>query len=199
MLPKLTPLQWVIGLFLLVFYGFVVFALTRDYYLRHPLRPQPVAEVPHQAADAEQRALGQRMQQALGEQQDGPVIDLDTTDAVALGDAADQLFSARRFGEAIPLYQRVLALRPDDVETRNDLGLSLHYQGRGEEAIEVLEQGAQAAPTFQRIWLSLGFVALQNQQLGLAREALTHAQTLDPGTEIGEEATRLLGLMDKSN
>ncbi|NEX17273.1 MAG: hypothetical protein C1943_11715 [Halochromatium sp.] len=197
-MPKLTPLQWLILLILLFFYGFTVFALTRDYYLRHPPQPQrAVQQGPHSLPAAQDQALGQRMRQALGQEDRGPEIDLTSTDPIALGEAADQLFVARRFNEAIPVYQRVLELRPDDAETSNDLGLALHYGGQGQEAIEVLQQGTTAAPGFQRIWLSLGFVALQNNESALAREALDRAQSLEPGTEIADEARRLLGLMDR--
>jgi hypothetical protein len=37
-MPRLTPLQWSLFAVFLIFYGFAVFALTRDYYLRHPPR-----------------------------------------------------------------------------------------------------------------------------------------------------------------
>jgi len=198
MLPKLTPLQWLMLLILLFFYGFAVFAFTRDYYLRHPPRPLgTVQQGPRSLPTARDQALGQRMRQALGQEEPGSEIDLASTDPIALGDAADQLFVARRFNEAIPVYQRVLELRPDDAETSNDLGLALQYVGRSQEAIEVLRQGTTAAPGLQRIWLSLGFVALQNNESALAREALDRAQSLAPGTEIADEARRLLELMDK--
>ncbi len=64
-MPKLSPLHWVAFVFLFVFYGFAVFALTRDYDLRHPVADpqskQCVTDSPeqlHQRADqffAEQR------------------------------------------------------------------------------------------------------------------------------------------------
>ena len=38
-MPKLSPLQWLLLAVFLAFYGFAVFALTRDYYIRHPVRP----------------------------------------------------------------------------------------------------------------------------------------------------------------
>ena len=35
-MPKLSPIQWIIVALFLGFYGFAVFALTRDHYLRNP-------------------------------------------------------------------------------------------------------------------------------------------------------------------
>jgi tetratricopeptide (TPR) repeat protein len=130
MLPRLTALQWLILLIFLFFYGFAVFAVTRDYYLRHPPQTQPAAQVPHQVPDAQASALGERMRQALDDDDSERQIDLSSTDTAALGDAADALFVARRFDDAIPVYRRVLELEPEDAETHNDLGLALHYVGQ---------------------------------------------------------------------
>ena len=123
MLPRLSALQWTLFVAFLAFYGFAVFALTRDYYLRHPLTPGASADAPHQLPaeqQADARALGARMRQALDGAPDGSEIDLGSTDSAALAAAADRLFVARRFDEAIPVYQRVLELEPDDADTRND-------------------------------------------------------------------------------
>lgn len=198
MLPRLTALQWIILFVVFFFYGFSVFALTRDYYLRHPPRSLPNPQHSQQAPNDQNSALGERMRQALsGEPEDAQAqIDISSTDTDALGHAADRLFAARRFVEAIPIYQRVLELQPEDAETHNDLGLALHYVGRAQDAISTLKQGTELAPDFQRIWLSLGFVALQNGEPALARDALQRALALDPDTDIADEATRLLGLMD---
>ncbi|MBK1704882.1 tetratricopeptide repeat protein [Halochromatium glycolicum] len=205
MLPRLSALQWTLFIAFLAFYGFAVFALTRDYYLRHPLTPAAGADAPHQlpaGQQADARALGARMRQALDGAPDGSEIgseiDLGSTDSAALAAAADRLFVARRFDEAIPVYQRVLELEPDDADTRNDLGLALHYTGRSEEAIAMLRKGAKEAPAFQRIWLSLGFVALQAGDIAQARDALERAEAIAPSTEVGREAARLLGVLNEA-
>jgi Flp pilus assembly protein TadD len=119
----------------------------------------------------------------------------DSTDAVLLPQETDRLFAAQRFPEAVTLYRKVLELDPSDAGSRNDLGLALYYAGNPQEGVEVLRAGAEAAPQFQRIWLSLGFVAAQAEQTEQAREALTKAQTLDPDSDVGLEAARLLGLL----
>ncbi len=197
MFPKLTTLQWVLFILLLGFYGFAVFALTRDYYLRHP--PQlSEAQSGRPSAAEQDRQLQERMRQAVGRAEPEPEINLESTDPIALGAVADQLFAAQRFEQAIEVYRRVLALKPDDAETYNDLGLALHYVGRSAEGAEALEQGTRLAPEFQRVWLSLGFVSLQTDQREAARRALARAQALDPESGVGAEARRLLGLIAES-
>jgi Flp pilus assembly protein TadD len=197
MLPKLTPLQWLVVLIGLFFYGFAVFALTRDYYLRHPPRPAAPQTAAHGTADRDTAALGQRMRAALGAGDAGAPVAVDTSDPAALARTADQLFVARRFRDAIPLYRRLLELTPDDVDAQNDLGLALHYAGETAAALEVLTAGAAAAPEQQRIQLSLGFVSLQAGDAATARAALERARALSPDSDIGREAARLLGLLDE--
>jgi tetratricopeptide (TPR) repeat protein len=201
MFPKLTALQWAVFLSFLFFYGFAVFAVTRDIYLRHPVAAvndaAAAAGTPHPKA-AETAALGQRMQQALDSAESAPV-DLESVDVLALGEAADQLFLARRFNASIPIYQRIVELVPEQADARNDLGLALHYSGRTEEGLDVLQAGAEMAPSFQRIWLSLGFVALQTGKLDRAERALNQALAIQSDNDIGQEAARLLGLLNQQS
>ncbi|MBK1733427.1 tetratricopeptide repeat protein [Thiococcus pfennigii] len=192
-MPTLRPWQWILVAVFLIFYGFAVFALTRDYYLRQP--QAPVAEAAAPASAQAQAQAGPRTW--LQEQMQGPAPDLDAAlregDPARLGQLADDLFTAGHHGEAVPLYRRLLELTPDDVETYNDLGLALHYSGQTAEALDVLGQGAARDAGHQRIWLSLGFVRAVSGDTAGAREALERARALAPTTPVGEEAERLLG------
>jgi Flp pilus assembly protein TadD len=192
MLPKLTPLQWLIALVFLFFYGFAVFAVTRDYYLRHPPLPPTPQAAAHGGGDTDMAALGQRMRAALGAGASAPTPTLDTSDPAALAQAADRLFASQRFADAIPIYRQLLALKPGDADAQNDLGLALHYSGDTPAALAVLRPAAAAAPQQQRIQLTLGFVALQAGETETARQALSRARELAPESDVGREAARLL-------
>jgi tetratricopeptide (TPR) repeat protein len=114
---------------------------------------------------------------------------------VPAGDPAfqgDFLFAQSRFREAIPLYQKAVEANPKDVDSQNDLGLSLHYAGRSEEALKALRKGTETDPRYQRIWLTLGFVALQRNRLEEARGALNQAISIDPASGIADEARKFL-------
>jgi Flp pilus assembly protein TadD len=187
-MPRLSPLHWFILVVFLGFYGFAVFALTRDYYLRNP--PQPTAVQAQSGQAAPRTWIQDEMQGARGS-----LTPLTATDIPALGRQADTLFGMRRYGEAIPYYRRILELDASNVDATNDLGLALHYIGQGATAMQVLAQGAEGAPDFQRIWLTLGFVRAQNGDIAGARAALEHAQGLGADSEIGKEATRLLAAL----
>jgi len=189
-MPRLTPLQWLIALIFLAFYGFAVFAVTRDYYVRHPIRPPaPAPAAPH-GLSGSQRSFG--IGSALEAVNPIP-SSIEESDPRLLEKKADSLFAERRYLEAIPLYRRVLELAPGDMGASNDLGLALHYGGDTTGALEVLRRASAAAPTFQRIWLTLGFVTLQSGDSAGAREILVRARDLGPDDPIGQEASRLLG------
>lgn len=51
------------------------------------------------------------------------------TNPILLNQNADELFSQKRYGEAIPLYRRVIELDPEDLDAYNNLGLALALQG----------------------------------------------------------------------
>jgi tetratricopeptide (TPR) repeat protein len=105
---------------------------------------------------------------------------------------AGEYFTKKQYDKAAELYERLLVLGPNNVETYNNLGLTLHYIGRSNEALRRLNEGVAIDPAHQRIWLTLGFV---NSQLGnteQARAALNTAADLNAANEIGKSAIKML-------
>ncbi|WP_295886996.1 tetratricopeptide repeat protein [uncultured Thiohalocapsa sp.] len=198
MFPKLTPLQWLVVVLGLFFYGFTVFAVTRDYYLRHPPKPAVTRTAPGATPQPDVTQLGEQMRAALDGSDAAATAAAASDDPAVLAREADRLFRAQRFAAAVPLYQRLTALAPGDVDAQNDLGLALHYAGDTQAGLDVLRQATAAAPQAQRVHLSLGFVAMQAGALDTARQALTHARDLAPESDVGAEAARLLGLLDQA-
>ena len=197
-MPRLTPLQWLLFAAFLAFYGFAVFALTRDYYLRYPPRPLTSAasgtQAGHGTPGAAPPTFIQREVAGLG----APAVPLTSQDPAQLNDAGDRLFGQKRYAEAIPYYRRALELDPADVDASNDLGLALYYSGQSAAALETLRAGTQRAPDFQRIWLTLGFVSAGAGDQAGARAALEQARALGPDNAIGQEAKRQLDRLSGS-
>jgi tetratricopeptide (TPR) repeat protein len=195
-MPKLSPIQWLVFVVFLAFYGFAVFALTRDHYLRNPapvVAASPATRSPHGLPKPQQpRTWIQDAMQPGGGAVPAVVTE---TNPVLLNQNADQLFSQKRYGAAIPLYRRVIELDPADVDAYNDLGLALHYSGQTDAGLDMLRAGTAKDPGFQRIWLTLGFVSSQSGDAAGARTALEKARELDPDNSIGQEAARMLGLI----
>jgi Flp pilus assembly protein TadD len=188
-MPKLTVTQWIFVAAFQVLYGLVVFAVTRDYYER-VAAPRASAAVPHAVPAAPPAATPQS---AL------PPVAMEAVqdDPVALARLGDVHFRQGQHETAIPLYWRAIELAPDDVDSFNDLGLSLHYAGRSDEAVGVLEEGVQRGPDYPRIWLTLGFVQLHRGERQAAAEALVRARDLGSETGVGEEARRLLAELER--
>jgi len=113
-------------------------------------------------------------------------------DPVEMSRKADEFFANKQYARAAELYERLLVFSPNNAEIHNNLGLTLHYLGRSNEALRRLNAGVAADPTHQRIWLTLGFV---NSQLGnteQARSALTTATQVGTNESIRESAMKML-------
>ncbi len=192
-MPKLSPIQWLIVAALQVFYGFAVFALTRDYYQHRVTQAAPTASLSRTASPHTGQASGTRgsitQQFDAGSAIPESVVQKDPALLAKLG---DERFQQRQYQEAIGIYRQVLAMRSDDVDTHNDLGLALYYSGQPGQALAVLKQGAEQDPGFQRIWLTLGFVQMHTAERPEARFALQEAIKLGAGNKIAQEAERLL-------
>jgi tetratricopeptide (TPR) repeat protein len=97
-------------------------------------------------------------------------------------------FNARH-DDAIPEYQRALAIDPELHEARFLYGRMLHYKGGHAKAISELRKvldapRAKTAAWYPEVWLNIG-VALQAQgKYEEAIESLRHATDLDP--KLGE-------------
>jgi len=114
-----------------------------------------------------------------------------------LSDIGDTYFENQNFEQAVIVYEKILKLDPNDVDTYNDLGLAYLYTGKAEKAIETIKKGAGMAPTYQRIWLTQGYILLSLKKQEEAKQALEKAVELDTGTSIAKEANRMLGLIKK--
>jgi predicted Zn-dependent protease len=171
----------------LTVFGLTVFAITRHFYLadaekvgsgapRHSTTPLPVQSEESELANLISAFPGTAA----------------VNDPAELSFRADEAFSNQQFGQAAELYERLLMADPDDVDTYNNLGLTLHYLGRSTEALNVLNEGVTIEPGYQRIWLTLGFVNTQVGELDQARSALTTAVQMGADTDIGQSAAHML-------
>jgi len=85
-----------------------------------------------------------------------------------------------------------LATGQNDVDTYNNLGITLHYLGRSTEALDILNKGVAVDSNHQRIWLTLGFVNKQLGDIEQARRALTTSVQLGADTDVGKSAAKML-------
>ena len=172
-----------------VFFAYAVFAITRDYYevdvQEKTSRPSSIVQStpvwPNSISEAE---IDRLSLPGLG--------DLSSQDPLEIYKRANEFFANKQYNKAAEYYERLLAFSPNDAEIHNNLGITLHYLGRSNEALERLHKGVAVDPNHQRTWLTLGYV---NSQLGNteeARSALTNATQIGSDESIKRSALQML-------
>jgi len=186
--PRRGGPGWLLTLALVVLTGVIVFAFTREMYVGNTEKVSVAGgnmAVPS-AASPDQLVVNTAMLESLLS------IDSQQKDPATMSLLANQYFDNRQYEEAADLYGQLSALDPTNVDLLNNLGLTLQYINRSEEALEVLTRGANLDPNNQRIWLTLGFVNKSTGDADAARSALQAAERIDPGSDVGKSATKML-------
>ena len=172
-----------------VVFSLVVFAITRQYYIQDSDKvsidpteiKQPLAARPDRTAETNPTLINSSTFSLLT-----------IKDPEEISRQADEFFANQQYDRAADLYARLLALGRDNVDTYNNLGITLHYIGRSAEALSKLNEGVAVDPKHQRIWLTLGFVNSQLGNIEQARTALTTAVKISADNEIGQSAVKML-------
>ena len=180
---------WTLLLVFQVFFGLAVFAFTREYYLQDAGTAPGHSQIVSPAAPAWSRGITPTDISRLSSP---GLVESAPSDPAEIYRRAEEFFAARQYDRAAQLYEKLLAYSPDDAEIYNNLGLTLFYTGRPDEALRRLNEGVAVDAEHQRIWLTLGYV---NSQLGnaeQARSALTQATQVGGNASIREAAEKML-------
>lgn len=86
----------------------------------------------------------------------------------------------RRIGEAIELFQRATAARPQSAEAWNHLGNALQDAGQQEQALECYRLAAEANPTFGPALQNFGYLLVAQGRVDEGRQRLEEAQRVQP-------------------
>jgi tetratricopeptide (TPR) repeat protein len=186
---------WITMVIFQAAFGLTVFALTRHYYLASaPPSPLPAWALGVGAA------LPIAPATPAGPFTLAPPLSLPpvasasppSNDPAAISQRADAAFTGGNYAEAAALYDQLLAIDPQNVELYNNLGLTLHYLGKSNEALETLAAGLKLDPKHQRSWLTTGFVNLRLGNAAEARAALVKARDAGDDKQIRESAEKML-------
>jgi tetratricopeptide (TPR) repeat protein len=172
-----------------IVFGLVVFAATRQYYISVPDRPVVLESI----ANTSLPANSGNITEADLAQFDLLVPSADASnDPVQISRLADEYFGNGQYDQALVYYERLLTFAPDNPDTLNNLGLTLHYLDRSPEALQRLHDAVTANPNHQRAWLTLGFVNSQMGNTEDARVALTNAIESGSDEAIRNSASEML-------
>ncbi len=86
------------------------------------------------------------------------ILARDPKNVQAAVSAANMLYDAQRYSEAIPLYQQAFALNPADINVSTDLGTALWYAGRPDEALAQFERSLKINATHPQTLFNKGVV-----------------------------------------
>jgi len=180
---------WVSAVVFQVAFGLAVFAITREYYIQDAdsVSPRPAAigqSAPVWPNVITATEIARLSLPTLSEP--------NLQDPNEISRRAGEFFTNRQYDRAADLYEQLLAIRPNDAESYNNLGITLHYLGRSEEALRRLNEGVAVGPEHQRIWLTLGFVNSQLGNIDQARTALTTAAQIGSDDSIRQSAMSML-------
>ena len=172
-----------------IVFGLAVFGLTRQFYLdkqaptnvQQSLARESVSMRPDNITEADLAQFNLAV----------PAQSL-PDDPLVISRMANEYFASAQYEQAAVLYEKLLAFDPNSADTYNNLGITLHYLGRSDEALQKLNDGIAADPTHQRIWLTLGFVNSQTGNTDAARTALTTATQVGTDEAIRKSAAEML-------
>lgn len=109
------------------------------------------------------------------------------------GESGQENDSYRSYKNAVDQYRKYLAIKPDGVEVRIDLGLAYSYLQMIDISLRELNAATTADPTNQRGWHSLGWVLYNSAgNLTDARAAWEKSYALNPNSPIGQESKSFL-------
>ena len=172
-----------------VVFGLAVFAITRQYYM---VDADKISVAPAIAGQSSPAMPGFASVTSSNKINASTFGQSNIESPVELARQANEHFSNRQYDKAANAYERLLALDPGNAETYNNLGITLHYLGKSSEALRNLNEGIAVDSTHQRIWLTLGYVNSQVGNIKQARTALTTAANMNPGSEVGLSAAKML-------
>jgi tetratricopeptide (TPR) repeat protein len=180
---------WTLLLVFQVFFGLAVFAVTREYYMPEASPPRGHTLTAAPAATGWSRGMTATDVARLTSP---GLVDTVPSDPTEIYRRAEEFFVARQYAQAAQLYEQLLTFSPNDAEIYNNLGLTLFYLGRPDEALARLDEGVAKDPDHQRIWLTLGYVNSQLGNIEEARAALTRATETGGNASISEAAEQML-------
>ncbi len=102
------------------------------------------------------------------------------TRAQSLIQRGNELVRAKKFGEAIELFQQAVAAKPNEVEPRILLGMAMIGAGRSLDALEEMKRATQLNSNSAHAFLGLGNANISLRRYAEAIEAFSQSARLNP-------------------
>ena len=120
--------------------------------------PQQGSAAPSQQSSAEAQAMVEQSAAPLLEALKQNPNDFDSL--VKLGNV---FYDGQQFANAIQYYERALALQPENVDVRTDMGTAYWYSGNADKALAELQTSLKYKPGHPQTLFNLGWVRWQGK------------------------------------
>jgi tetratricopeptide (TPR) repeat protein len=114
-------------------------------------------------------------------------IKIPAIDLYRLMEQAMELQEQQKFGPALDLWKKAIAIDPTDPRTQNDLGTNLYFQGDIPGAFQHLREAIRINPAMVESHYNLGAFLLQQGHTAEALPELQKTLDLNPHFPSGEE------------
>ena len=96
---------------------------------------------------------------------------------------ANFLFDMGKFSEAVEWFEKVLALQPDNLDVRTDLGTALWNAGQKDKGMAEYQRNLKANPKHMATLHNLVIVHLEEPDFPAAERVLNQMEEIDPKYE----------------
>jgi predicted TPR repeat methyltransferase len=117
---------------------------------------------------------------SAGEAREGASVEQATMSLAQALELANTLQRQRRWGQAVAIYEQVLAVHPDDANALHYFGLCLFQQGQVDKGVALIRRAIEIAPDFADAHNNLGNVLRKQGLLEEATAAYRRAMELRP-------------------
>lgn len=125
------------------------------------------------------------------------ILALNPLEPDAILSLADISFNQQIFSKAAELYQRFLALRPNDLEVRTRYGSALMFQGEFDRSIEQQNQVLKTDPKNFQATAYLAIATGQKGDIASARKIAERAIAVAPNEEAKTKLQAFIASLDK--
>jgi len=146
----------------------LLLGVVLGYLFRGSASPSPAAAT----LNAAQTNSGAHQQQPSAENQAAlaqaaaPLLEVltkDPNDYDSLVKLGDLFYDGQQFPSAIQYYERALAIHPENVDVRTDMGTAYFYGGNSDRAITELQTSLKYRPGHPQTLFNLGWVRWQGK------------------------------------
>jgi serine/threonine protein kinase/tetratricopeptide (TPR) repeat protein len=96
----------------------------------------------------------------------------------------DTYYRARRYEEALAVYERVIQMDPRDARAYSNKGSALRKLKRYKEALEAYERALTIEPKSAFVWISKGKIYYSSKRFDEALVAYNHALAINPNNPV---------------